>query len=160
VDSILHSDPSGASRTEAWNYRSIIGKLNYIANNTRPDISMAVHQCAKYCSQPKAIHELAVTRIIRYLLSTKEKGLILKPNTSLALDMYVDADFAGMWHKEYAELRENVLSRTGFVILFCGCPIMWCSKLQTEIALSTTESEYIALSTASITSETHFRRYS
>ncbi len=148
VDSILHSDPNGASRTETWNYRSIIGKLNYIANNTGPDISMAVHQCAKYCSQPKAIHELAVKRIVRYLLSTKDKGLILKPNTSLTLDMYVDADFAGMWHKEYAELRENVLSRTGFAILFCGCPIMWCSKLQTEIALSTTESEYIALSTA------------
>lgn len=109
---------------------------------------MAVHQCAKYCSQPKAIHELAVKRIVRYLLATKDKGLILKPSTSLTLDMFVDADFAGMWHKEYAALRTNVLSRTGFVITFCGCPITWCSKLQTEIALSTTESEYIALSTA------------
>jgi len=32
--------------------------------------------------------------------------------------------------------------------MFAGCPITWQSKLQTEIALSTTESEYIALSTA------------
>jgi hypothetical protein len=148
VDSILHADPDGSERTDIWNYRSIIGKLNYIANNTRPDISMAVHQCAKYCSQPKAIHELAVKRIVRYLLATKDKGLILKPSSSLTLDMFVDADFAGMWHKEYAALRSNVLSRTGFVITFCGCPITWCSKLQTEIALSTTESESIALSTA------------
>jgi hypothetical protein len=148
VDSILYSDPQGVERNESWNYRSVIGKLNYIANNTRPDISMAVHQCAKYCANPKAIHELAVKRIVRYLLATKDKGLILKPSQSLTLDMYVDADFAGMWHKEYAELRENVLSRSGFVITFCGCPITWCSKLQTEIALSTTESEYIALSTA------------
>jgi hypothetical protein len=109
---------------------------------------MAVHQCAKYCANPQAIHELAVKRIVRYLLATKDKGLILKPTQSLTLDMYVDADFAGMWHKEYAELRDSVLSRTGFVILFCGCPIAWCSKLQSEIALSTTESEYIALSTA------------
>jgi hypothetical protein len=109
---------------------------------------MAVHQCAKYCSKPKAIHELAVKRIVRYLMVTKDKGLILRPSQSLTLDMYVDTSFTGMWHKEYAELRENVLSRTGFVITFCGCPITWCSKLQTEIALSTTESEYIALSTA------------
>ena len=29
-----------------------------------------------------------------------------------------------------------------------GCPIQWNSKLQTEIALSTTEAEYIALSQA------------
>jgi hypothetical protein len=148
VDSILHCDKEGSERVETWNYRSIIGKLNYIANSTRPDISMAVHQCAKYCSNPKAIHELAVKRIVRYLLATKDKGLILKPTTTLTLDMFVDADFAGMWHKEFADLRDNVLSRTGFVITFCGCPISWCSKLQTEIALSTTESEYIALSTA------------
>ena len=30
--------------------------------------------------------------------------------------------------------------------MYTGCPITWCSKLQTEIALSTTEAEYIALS--------------
>ena len=38
------------------------------------------------------------------------------------------------------------MSRTGYVIMFARCPIIWCSKLQTEIALSTNESEYIALS--------------
>jgi hypothetical protein len=60
IDSILHKDVNDADCSEHWNYRSIICKLNYKANNTRPDISMEVHQCAKYCSQPKAIHELAV----------------------------------------------------------------------------------------------------
>ena len=43
---------------------------------------------------------------------------------------------------------EAVLSRTGFVISYAGCPIYWGSRLQTEIALSTTEAEYIALSVA------------
>jgi hypothetical protein len=52
ADSILHADPNGPDRVETWNYRSVIGKLNYLANNTRPDISMAVHQCARYCSNP------------------------------------------------------------------------------------------------------------
>jgi hypothetical protein len=78
----------------------------------------------------------------------KDEGLILKPSSSLTLDMFVGADFAGMWHKEYAALRDNVLSHIGFVTTVCGCPITWCSKLQTEIALSTTESEYIALTAA------------
>jgi hypothetical protein len=41
------------------------------------------------------------------------------------------------------------MSRTGFVILYSGCPIHRGSKLQTEITLSTTEAEYIALSTSS-----------
>jgi hypothetical protein len=60
--------------------------------------------------------------------------------------MYVDADFAGMWHQEHSALRENVLSHTGYIITFCDCPIHWASKLQSEIALSTTKAEYIALS--------------
>lgn len=148
VDSILHADLEGHDRIDSWNYRSIIGKLNYIASNTRPDISMAVHQCMQHCSNPKALHELAVKHIIRYLLATRDKGLILRPSPTMALDMFVDADFAGRWHKEYSELRDSVLSRTGFVITYCNCPITWCSKLQTEITLSTTESEYIALSSA------------
>jgi len=38
------------------------------------------------------------------------------------------------------------MSRTGYVISYANCPIIWCSKLMTEIALSTTESEYMALS--------------
>ena len=40
----------------------------------------------------------------------------------------------------------SVKSRTEFVILFMGCPLLWISKLQTQISLSTMESEYIALS--------------
>ena len=42
----------------------------------------------------------------------------------------------------------NVLSQAGIVIMYANCPIFWCSRLQTEIALSTAESKYIALSTA------------
>jgi hypothetical protein len=148
ADSILYADLDGPERIDSWNYRSVIGKLNYLANNTRPDISMAVHQCAWYSSNPKAIHELAVRRVARYLLLTQSKGLILHPSAYMSLNMFVDADFAGRWHQDYTELRDSVLSRTGYVIQFCGCPVTWASKLQSEIALSTTESEYIALSTA------------
>ena len=44
--------------------------------------------------------------------------------------------------------RSRVKSRTGFVIEVMGCPVQWTSKLQTSIATSTMESEYIALSMA------------
>jgi hypothetical protein len=43
---------------------------------------------------------------------------------------------------------ENVLSRTGYVIMYANCPILWVSRLQTKIALSTADAEYIALSQA------------
>ena len=91
-------------------------------------------------------HEQAVKRICRYLLGTKDQGLIMSPDIEAGIDCFVDADFAANWCKEDAEDRNSLLSRTGFVIFFCGCPITWVSKLQTEVALSTTEAEYIALS--------------
>ena len=37
------------------------------------------------------------------------------------------------------------MSRTGYVITYAGCPVLWCSESQIEITLSTTEVEYIAL---------------
>ena len=87
-------------------------------------------------------------RIGRYLLGTKDKGIHFTPDPNRGLECFVDADFAGSWNANDAQNPENVLSRTGFVIMYAGCPIHWMSKLQTEIALSTTEAEYIALSQA------------
>jgi hypothetical protein len=43
---ILHADKEGRARQESWNYPSVIGQLNYLAQNSRPDISFTVHQCA------------------------------------------------------------------------------------------------------------------
>ena len=64
-------------------------------------------------------------------------------------EVFVDADFCGLWDKDTAiHDPSTAKSRTGFIIKYAGCPIIWASRLQTETALSTTEAEYIALSTA------------
>jgi hypothetical protein len=47
--------------------------------------------------------------------------------------------------KNFAHLRGSCLSRTGFIIVLVGVPTHWLSKLQTEIALSSTEAEYITV---------------
>lgn len=150
VNPPLHKHANGPERERKWSYRSAIGLLTYLARNTRPDIEYAVHQCARFQSNPKKAHENAVMRIARYLKGTAEEGLIMKPDgTKLnELEVYVDADFAGAYSKEINDDPSSVRSRTGCVILFADCPIHWFSRLQTEIALSTTEAEYMALSTA------------
>ena len=66
----------------------------------------------------------------------------------MELDLYVDADFAGLWGHEHDKDPVCVKSRTGYLITLGECPVIWVSKLQTEIALSTLESEYITLSQA------------
>ena len=64
------------------------------------------------------------------------------------VECYVDADFAGNYSSDTYEDPNSVKSRTGCVIKYAGCPIIWFSKIQQEICLSTTEAEYVALSTA------------
>ena len=145
---LLTKDKSGEERRNNWNYRSVIGMLNYLQGTTRPDISMPVHQCARFNNDPKLSHERAVKRICKYLLGSKGRGCICIPDFSKGIQCFVDADFVGCWTPEEACNPENVLSRTGYIIFYAGCPLIWCSKLQTEIALSTTEAEYIALSQA------------
>ena len=114
----------------------------------RPDISFAVHQCARYTFSPTRRHEKALIRIGRYLKGTQDNGLILTPSHQLKLDCYPDADFAGLWNHEAPDDPHCVRSRTGYVITLSDCPVLWVSKMQTAIALSTMESEYIALSQA------------
>ena len=144
----LGIDEQGENFNENWEYASIIGMLLYLANNTRPDIAYGVHQAAQFTHQPKTSHALGVKRIIRYLKQTQTKGLYLKPSSTYKVDCYVDADFAGLFSSENRALPISVKSRTGYVKFYRDAPLMWVSKLQTQIALSTMESEYIALSQA------------
>jgi hypothetical protein len=148
ADEILHRDEDGQERKTEFHYRSIIGQLNYLAATTRPEITFAVHQCARFCDNPKMSHEKAVKRIIRYLKRTKDEGLIMQVDKTKGIECFVDADFAGGFQKGNAKNPRDCLSRTGYVIKYGGCPIVWSSKLQSTIALSTTEAEYMALSTA------------
>jgi hypothetical protein len=144
----LGTDANGARRKEKWNYASIIGMMMYLSSNAHPEIQFAVHQCARFTHCPRASHEEAVKHICRYLKGAKGHGLTFQPTTNLDLNLYVDADFAGLWNHEDDQDPVCVKSRTGYVLTLGGCPISWSSKLQTEIALSTTEAEFIALSQA------------
>ena len=144
---LLTRDLDGQDFDYNFDYRSIVGKLNYLEKGTRPEIAYAVHQCARFCINPKRSHGDAIIQIAKYLKGTRDKGIIMNPDLSKSLEVYADADFAGNWHKETAPLdAATAKSRTGYVITLHGCPLIWHSKLQTQIALSTTEAEYISLS--------------
>ena len=77
---------------------------------------------------------------------TATRGIIYYSDKTQGIECYVDADFAGGWDRDNGQRAENVLSQSGYAIFYAGCPVLWASKLQTEIALSTAEAEYIALS--------------
>ena len=71
--------------------------------------------------------------------------MVIKPTRELNVDVYPDADFAGMYGHEKPTDPASTKSCSGFIILFAGVPILWQSRLQTETALSTMEAEVNAL---------------
>lgn len=146
----LGTNPDGAPHNEEWEYSSAVGMLMYLAGNAHPETAFAVHQCARFTHNPKSTHTVAIKHLARYFqgILSKEQGLIFDPTEALTLDCYVDADYAGLWKHEDDQDPICVKSRSGYVMTMAGCPISWTSKLQSEIALSTTEAEYIALAQA------------
>jgi hypothetical protein len=97
---------------------------------------------------PKQSHEDALQRIGWYLKGTLGKGLIFNPSESLKINCYPDADFAGLWNRDNKQDPHCVRSRTGYVICLADCLVLCKSTLQTEVAGSTMEAEYVALSTS------------
>jgi hypothetical protein len=75
-------------------------------------------------------------------------GLILTPSTKFNIDCYPDANFAGLLGQDDKQDPQSIRSRTGYIICLANGHILWKSKLQTEIALSTMEVEYVALCTS------------
>jgi hypothetical protein len=128
---------------EALRYRSLVGGLLYVAVNTRPDIAHSVMSLARHMQGPTHAHLQRARRVLRYL-RTNPGGLVytrrLGPESAPTLEAFADASFA----------TDNTTgkSTTGFVLLLSGAAVAWRSKLQSCVAQSTTEAEYISLALA------------
>ena len=130
-----------------FDFRSVTGKLNYLAQTSRPDIMYATYQIAKYSSDPRVPHGEAIIYLVWYLMGSKDIGIRFSPNAIKGFECYCDANFYGNWNKSNAAYDPSkAKSRSGWIIFYAGCPIIWASKLQSPVALLTTEAECISLS--------------
>jgi len=126
-------------RSNQKQYQSLIGSLLYLAMTTRPDIVHSVAKLAQRCSDPHKEHEVAAKRVLRYLKGTS--GLQLHyAQSGMPVHCYVDADWAG----DSIDRK----SFSGWAFFMAGAAFSWESKKQSIIAFSSTEAEYVALSTS------------
>jgi len=106
----------------------------------------ATHQLAKYSSNPCKPHGEAALYLVRYLKKSRDIGISFQTDPDKGFECYCDADFSGLWNKQFAcHDLSTAKSRSGWVVFYADCPIIWASKLQTQVALSTTEAEYITM---------------
>ena len=72
-----------------FNYWRVIGQLNYLEKCSRPDISCAVHQGARFVSNPRVEHGKALKWLGRYLVGSKDKGMIYSPGNQSFMSMWM-----------------------------------------------------------------------
>ena len=151
-------------------YREVIGCLLWLSMGTRPDITYAVSQCARYSSDPKPEHWTAVLRILRYLKGTPDYGIHYHKHESHFRDNSKDyprprmsnlrqpfaysshyfpgtskVNLVGYSDADFANNVDDRRSITGYVFLLAGAPLSWNTMTQHSTALSTMESEYYAV---------------
>ncbi|KAI7954364.1 hypothetical protein MJO28_004764 [Puccinia striiformis f. sp. tritici] len=135
----LKFSPAEAPETPPFNYRRVVGLLQYVVQCTRPDLAFAVSFLSQFLEEPKISHYQAARHTLRYLSHTKEKLLILGQNDldrgNHELVGYSDSDWNGSkaWN-----------SYAGSVIYYNGT-VGWRSHKQDVVALSSAEGEYVAL---------------
>lgn len=117
-------------------YREAIGSLNYALIGSRPDIAYAMGVLSSYCAAPRKVHWNAVKRVIIYLRETAHYGLTYGAGCGIQLEAYSDASFASD-----VDTRR---STAGFLIMANDAPVVWRSTKQKQVAVSTTEAEFIA----------------
>ncbi|MDH4460001.1 MAG: reverse transcriptase domain-containing protein [Flectobacillus sp.] len=122
-------------------YRTVLGKLLYLARVTRPDISIAVNLLGRQVSAPNLGNLETMKKLTGYLMGTKDMALKISGKDGTNLSGMADADWAG-------DVKDRK-STSGYVCFMGKTPISWSSTKQKSVAGSTMYAEYMSLSDAS-----------
>lgn len=133
---------SGEDLESNSKYRSLVGRLLYLAINTRPDISASISILAQKVCKPTSEDWNQLKRVVRYLKSTQHLKLKLS-NIQLnenSLHGYADAT--------WADDRNDRKSNSGRIFYLNGGTVSWTCHKQSIVAQSSCEAEFISMAEA------------
>ena len=108
---------------------------------SRPDIGFTVVKLAQQMANPSNDHYRVGLHLCRYLLVTHRYWLVYNRLSNESLVAYSDSDW-GQDHKHHK-------STTSYFTMLAQEITSWLSRKQKSVALSSTETEYMALSDCS-----------
>lgn len=121
--------------------RMVIGSLMYAMLCTRPDLCLSISVLSRYQSCASMDLWNALKYVLRYVKGSLDLKLVFRKNEAQSeIIGYVDSDWAGD--------KVDRKSTGGFIFKIFNCAVSWGSRKQATVALSSTESEFIALSSA------------
>ena len=143
-------------------YKQWVGGLLYLTTHTRPHLAYSVGVLSSFMANPTDEHFQKLKRVPGYLRGTSEVGLMFQfqpPAEEQGVRTFSGTDFEelGLEREKTLKLYSNAdlavefyrrRSTSGMLMLMNGCPIMWGANLQTVVATSTTEAQYISAATA------------
>ena len=122
-------------------YASAVGCLMYAMVCTRPNLVQVVSVVSKFLSNPGILHWDVVKWTFRYFRGTTDYDIMFnKQQSDPSIEGYMDAD--------YTEDLDDKRSTMGYVFTFGGGLICWKFMIQSLVALSTNESEYMVVAEA------------
>ena len=124
--------------------RSLLGALLYIANVSRPDVMASVSFLSRFLEKPSDALWNHIIQVLRYLVWTSDRSLVLGRRSGPLLELFVDSDFA-------SDVSSRK-SQSGYVLKMFGSAVLWASKKQPTVSLSSAEAEYVALASGVSTS--------
>ena len=130
---------------KGYPYRSLNGKIGFLQLCTRPDIAKVSSDLGRFNHNPGIRAWNRAKRVVRYIKATLDKGLLYRRSSKrineqadpFELYFYADADFAND--------PDTRRSRSGGVVIAAGAALIWWSRLQKCITLSTCEAELVSL---------------
>ena len=135
--SLSPQNSTEASEMRQVPYISIVGSLMYLAVTTRPDIAYAAGVLARFNSNPGPSHWQAAKHVLCYLKGIMDYRITYQPSDlPEPFITYSDVDHGGN--------PNNGKSTGGYVVKIGSGAVSWSSKLQSLVALSTTEAKHIA----------------
>ena len=124
-------------------FRELVGGLLHLARNTRPDISFAVSLLSRFMQKPRELHWRFLKRLLRYIKTTNFYSLVFKKNNKTCMPKLI-----GFTDSDYAGSLDDRKSTSGYAFNYGECLISWHSSRQKTVSLSSTEAEYIGLTSA------------
>jgi hypothetical protein len=126
-------------------YRKGVGKLIHLGKYSKAECLNAIRELSRFGSKPNEAHYKAMIRTMRYCTSTKDKGLVLKPNAKWdGKDKSHLFEVTGISDSDFAKDPESRKSISGWSVFLHGAPCIRKSKMQRFVTMSVTEAECVA----------------